>query len=108
LPTVVAIEVNKIAPGMIDQYLARTNYEAQQTDVPVEADRRDNLWSPVPGDHGSHGGFDARSHDFSTQAWLNTHRTWLLFAGVTGAVFGALLCRKVCASSRTISIRDEG
>ena len=43
LPTVVAIEGNKIAPGMIDQYLARTNYEAQQTDEPVEADRRDNL-----------------------------------------------------------------
>ena len=107
LPTVVAIEANKIIPGMIDQYLARTNYEAQQTDVPVEADRRDNLWSPVPGDHGAHGSFDNRSHDFSPQAWLNTHRTWLLLAGVTGAVFGALFCRKVCASSRAISIGDE-
>jgi len=45
---------------MIDQYLARTNYEAQQTDEPVEANRRDNLWSLVPGDHGAHGSFDAR------------------------------------------------
>src|SRR6266576_604619 len=67
LPTVVAIETNKIVPGMIDQYLARTNYEAQQTDELVEADRHDNLWSPVPGDHGAHGSFDNRSHDFSTQ-----------------------------------------
>ena len=50
----------QFAPGMIDQYLARTNYEAQQTDEPVEANRRDNLWSPVPGDHGAHGSFDAR------------------------------------------------
>lgn len=108
LPTVAAIEVNKIVPGMIDQYLARTNYEAQQTSEPVEADRHDNLWSPVPGDHGAHGSFDSRSHDFSTQAWLNTHRTWLLLAGVTGAVFGAVFCRKVCASSRAVSIRDEG
>ena len=107
LPTVVAIEGNKIAPGMIDQYLARTNYEAQQTDEPVEADRRDNLWSPVPGDHGAHGSFDNRSHSFSPQAWLNTHRTWLLLAGVTGAVFGALFCRKVCSSSRAISIGGE-
>jgi hypothetical protein len=104
----VAIEVNKIAPGMIDQYLGRTNYEAQQIDEPVEADRRDNLWSPIPGDHGSHGSFDASSHNFSTQAWLNTHRTWLLLAGVTGAVFGALFRRKVCTSSKAISIRDEG
>jgi len=31
----VAIEGNKIAPGMIDQYLARTNYEAQQTDESI-------------------------------------------------------------------------
>ena len=56
----VAIEGNEIAPVMIDQYLARTNYEAQQTDEPVEANRRDNLWSLVPGDHGAHGSFDAR------------------------------------------------
>jgi short-subunit dehydrogenase len=108
LPTVAAIEVNKIVPGMIDQYLARTNYEAQQTDEPLEADRRDNLWSPVPGDHGAHGSFDAQSHDFSTQAWLNTHRNWLLFAGVTGAVLGALFCRKVCTSSKAVSNKDEG
>lgn len=108
LPTVVAIEGNKIIPGMMDQYLARTNYEAQQTDEPVEADRRDNLWSPVSGDHGAHGSFDARSHDFSTQAWLNTHRGWLLLAGVTGVAFGALLCRRVCASYGEVSIRNEG
>lgn len=108
LPTVVAIEGNKIAPGMIDEYLAHTNYEAQQTDEPVEADRRDNLWSPVPGDHGAHGSFDNRSHNFSPQAWLNTHRNSVFLAGVTGAVFGALFCRKVCARSRTISNGDEG
>jgi NAD(P)-dependent dehydrogenase (short-subunit alcohol dehydrogenase family) len=107
LPTVVAIEGNKIAPGMIDQYLARTNYEAQQTDEPVEADRHDNLWSSVPGDHGAHGSFDARSHDFSTQAWLNTHRGWLLLTCVTGVALGALLCRRVCASSGEVPIRNE-
>lgn len=108
LPTVVAIEANKIIPGTLDQYLARTNYQAQQTDEPVEADRRDNLWSPVPGDHGAHGSFDARSHEFSTQAWLNTHRGWLVLAGVTGVAFGALFCRRVGASYREVFIRNEG
>ena len=108
LPTVVAIEGNKIIPGLLDQYLSRTNYEAQQTDEPVEVDRRDNLWSPVPGDHDAHGSFDSRSHDFSTQAWLNTHRGWLLLAGVTGVAFGALLCRKVFARSGEVSIGNEG
>ena len=107
LPTVVAIEGNKIAPGMIDQYLARTNYEAQQTDEPVEADRRDNLWSPVPGDHGALGSFEDRSHDFSTQAWLNTHRGWLLLTCVTGVALGALFCRKVFARSGEVSIGNE-
>jgi NAD(P)-dependent dehydrogenase (short-subunit alcohol dehydrogenase family) len=107
LPTVVAIEGNKIIPGMLDQYLARTNYEVQQTDEPVEADRRDNLWSPVPGDHGAHGSFDEQAHTFSAQSWLNKHRGWLLLAGVTGVAFGALLCRRVCASYGEVSIRNE-
>lgn len=107
LPTVLAIEGNKIAPGMIDRYLARTNYEAQQTDEPVEADRRDNLWSPVPGDHGAHGSFEDRSHDFSTQAWLNTHRSWLLLTCVTGVALGALFCRKVFARTGEVSIGNE-
>ncbi len=30
LPTVIAIEGNKIIPGLLDQYLARTNYEAHK------------------------------------------------------------------------------
>src|SRR5881409_498930 len=67
LPTVVAVEGNKIIPGLMDRYLARTNYEAQQTDEPVEAALRDNLWSPVPGDHGAHGTFDDCASESSPQ-----------------------------------------
>src|SRR5437763_3804713 len=65
MPTVVAVEGNKFFPGLMDRYLARTNYEAKQTDEPVEADRRDNLWSPVTGDHSAHGTFDDRASDSS-------------------------------------------
>ena len=54
-PTVKAVIGNKIAPRFADWYLARNGYEAQQTDEPVEADRRDNLWEPVAGDHGAAG-----------------------------------------------------
>src|SRR6266576_2017744 len=89
LPTVVAIEVNKIMPGMIDRYLARTNYEAQQTDEPVEPDRRDNLWSPVSGDHGAHGTFDDRASDSSPQLWTNMNRRWLALG--CGAVAGSIV-----------------
>ena len=82
-PTVKAIVGNKIAPRFAEWYLARTGYKAQQTDEPDDPGRRDNLWEPVPGDHGAHGDFDARSSDYSAQFWLTKNRTWLALAGLT-------------------------
>ena len=92
MPTVVAVEGNKFFPGLMDRYLARTNYEAQQTDQPVEADRRDNLWTPVPGDHGAHGTFDDRAGNSSPQLWANMNRRWLALAGaaLAGLTLGIL------------------
>jgi NAD(P)-dependent dehydrogenase (short-subunit alcohol dehydrogenase family) len=71
LPTAIAIWGDKIAPALGDHYLAATGYEAQQTDRPVPPDRRDNLWTPLPGDHGAHGRFGDRSATVSGQTWLN-------------------------------------
>jgi short-subunit dehydrogenase len=92
LPTVVAVQGNKIIPGWMDDYLGHTNYEAQQTDEAVDPNRRDNLWEPVPGDHGAHGAFDARSYEFSPQFWATTNRKWLVLgvAGLTGLVCAAM------------------
>lgn len=89
-PTVKAIVGNKIAPRFADWYLARNGYNSQQTDEPVEPDRRDNLWAPLPGDHGAHGSFDARSKDCSVQMWMSRNRKWLALAGLTlaGALVG--------------------
>ncbi|MGH7929498.1 MAG: SDR family oxidoreductase [Candidatus Binatia bacterium] len=104
-PTVKAIVGNKIAPRIADGYLARMGYSSQQTDEPVEPGRRDNLWEPLPGDHGAHGSFDERSSDFSVQMWMSKNRKWLALAGLalTGAVIARqnLRCRKdnVCLSS---------
>lgn len=47
--TVQAIAGNRIAPAVLDRYLAATGYEAQQTDQPEDPSRPDNLWNPVPG-----------------------------------------------------------
>ncbi len=80
-PTVEAIEVNKLAPGLLDLYLARTCYDGQQTNEPVSPNRPNNLYEPVSGDHGAHGIFDSRAHDSSTQFWQSTHRGWLTVAG---------------------------
>ncbi|HEX5081536.1 MAG TPA: SDR family oxidoreductase [Blastocatellia bacterium] len=90
-PTVEAIIGNKVAPGLLDRYLARTGYESQQTGEPADPNRPNNLWEPVPGDHGAHGVFDDRSSDYSLHLWANTHRGLLALAGlgVAGLVYAA-------------------
>jgi NAD(P)-dependent dehydrogenase (short-subunit alcohol dehydrogenase family) len=87
-PTVKAIVGNKLAPEFADWYVARNAYEAQQTDEPVEPGRRDNLWEPVPGDHGAHGPFDDRASGTSAQLWATTHRGLFALAGAA-ALLGA-------------------
>ena len=95
-PTVEAIIGDKIAPGFADWYLARSGYDAQQTDEPVESDRRDNLWDPVPGDHGAHGTFDDCASASSPQLWASMNRNWLAIAsaGLAGLALGIFFKRK--------------
>jgi NADP-dependent 3-hydroxy acid dehydrogenase YdfG len=76
-PTVEAIIGNKIAPGLLDHYLGRTGYKSQQTSEPEDRHRPDNLWKPVPGDHGAHGTFDRRAHNRSYELWGVRNRHWL-------------------------------
>ncbi len=76
--TVEAVVGNKIAPGLVDLHLARTAFDAQQTDDPVRPDRSDNLFEPAPGDFAAHGRFDDRSKSGSLQLWATTHRGWLV------------------------------
>jgi NAD(P)-dependent dehydrogenase (short-subunit alcohol dehydrogenase family) len=87
-PTVLAIVANKIAPRLVDRYLARAGYEAQQTEEPVQPHRQDNLWEPVLGDHGAHGEFDCRARAWSLQFWMTRHRRWLAL-GMLGAAAAA-------------------
>ena len=82
LSSVVVIAGNKLLPGLGDRYLARTGYGSQQTDEPVDPDRPNNLYEPVPGDHGSHGDFDAQSREGSPQLWTTRRRGVLLAAGL--------------------------
>jgi hypothetical protein len=91
LPTVLAIYGNRLAPGLGDYYLGSRGYDSQQTDEPVDPNRPNNLWEPVPGDHGAHGIFDERSHSFSPQAWANMNRGWLALAGLAGAACASAL-----------------
>ena len=93
LSSAIVIAGNKLLPGLGDWYLARTGYDAQQTDEPVDPDRPHNLYGPVPGDHGSHGDFDGQSHEASPQLWTTRHRGVLLAAGLGLAGAAAALLR---------------
>ncbi len=79
------ILANKLAPAIADRYLARTGYKSQQiADMPVAADRLNNLFQPVPRLASTHGMFDDQAKSRSLQVWLTTHRR-----SVVGAVVGS-------------------
>lgn len=84
---VVAIFGNKLAPSFADRYLARNGYESQQFDGANALNRPNNLWEPLPGDHGARGQFNSRSRSHSLELWAETHPALIAGAvllGVTG------------------------
>jgi NAD(P)-dependent dehydrogenase (short-subunit alcohol dehydrogenase family) len=88
--TVLTVLGNKIAPGLLDRYLAKTGYDAQQSDEPEDPHRQDNLYGPIAGDHGAHGTFDRKSHARSLQVWTTTHRPVAMAAlTLASALLGA-------------------
>lgn len=91
LPTVVAIQGQKIAPGLADHYLAETGYESQQMEEPAPYDRPDNLFASAPGDYGAHERFDERARERSVRFWFNRHRSLvaMIGGGLTGLAIGA-------------------
>jgi hypothetical protein len=76
-----AILADKLVPGFADRRAARIGYDAQQTPRPLDPERRDNLYAPVPGDHGAHGAFSAVACRNSFGLWLTMHRNALLLLG---------------------------
>jgi NAD(P)-dependent dehydrogenase (short-subunit alcohol dehydrogenase family) len=81
-PAVQAILGTKMFPGFLDRMLGRTAVDGQHTDEPLPPGRRDNLYSPVPGDHGAHGRFDKLAHSSSAQWTLSRHRYAFVAAAV--------------------------
>ncbi|MGI9103512.1 MAG: SDR family oxidoreductase [Terriglobales bacterium] len=95
-----AIFGNKLVPSFADHYLARTGYDSQQHDGPEDPNRPNNLWEPLPGDHGAHGSFDDRARDVSLELWAETHPAWFALAGL-GLIAGLLgLARKAAPSTK--------
>jgi len=90
--TVKAIVGQKFIPGILDFYLGKTGYKAQQRDEADSPDRPNNVWHPVSTTLGAHGPFDKRSRPFSLEAEVSKHRGWFLFG--CGLVGAALCARK--------------
>jgi NAD(P)-dependent dehydrogenase (short-subunit alcohol dehydrogenase family) len=84
---------NLVASGVLDRYFARTGYRSQQRREPEQPGRPDNLWNPVPGDHGAHGAFDSRAREHSGELWLAEHRGLALLAAATAGVAAVTVWR---------------
>ena len=93
-PAIKAIVGTRLLPWLGDRILATEAYRGQHTDEPLPPERRDNLYAPVPGDHGAHGRFDARSKSSSAQVWLTMHRTSVVAAGLALGAAALLLGRR--------------
>jgi short-subunit dehydrogenase len=93
-PTVKAIVANRIAPGLIDRYLASAGYKGQLSDEALPANAPANLFEPVPGDYGAHGRFDSQSRLSSWEMFTDRHRMAFWAAAGLGLATGAHLLAK--------------
>jgi NAD(P)-dependent dehydrogenase (short-subunit alcohol dehydrogenase family) len=91
--TVATISGQRVAPALLDRYLARNGYSSQQTDQPISSGRPANLWEPLDGsggrDFGAHGVFDDQAHGHSPQFWAVRHRLSLVGAALAAGLLAA-------------------
>ncbi len=93
-PALEAIWGDRFASSALDHYLGATGVASQQDDELIEPGYRDNLYEPVPGDHGAHGRFDAIARTRSPHWWMSKHRAALGTAGALIAAAGSVLFLK--------------
>ncbi len=91
-PTVKAILANRIAPGLIDRYLATAGYKGQLTDTKLAPDAPANLFEPVAGDYAAHGRFDKQARLGSWEMFTDRHRIVL---GSIGAALGVAVLHQL-------------
>jgi short-subunit dehydrogenase len=87
--TIKAILANRLAPGLLDRYLAKAGYTGQLTQQKKSPNAPSNLFEPVPGPYGAHGRFDARAHSATGTMFAERHRA-LVFASLAVAAAVAL------------------
>lgn len=103
--TIATILGNRMAAGLLDRYLARAGYDAQQTDEIEPTNAPSNLWHALDDaagqDFGSHGPFDAESHGHSRALTLVKHRPAITAGTVIGLVGSAVALASVRSRLRS-------
>jgi NAD(P)-dependent dehydrogenase (short-subunit alcohol dehydrogenase family) len=93
-PTVKTVLADRIAPSLMDRYLADAAVEGQMTDEPVESNRADNLFEPVDEDRGASGPFVDSARQRSIVATLGRQKVGI-GAGIAAiAAAGAWMLRR--------------
>ena len=92
LPAVKAIIANRIAPGLLDRYLAKSGYTGQLSDQPSDPDAPGNLFEPVTGAYGAHGRFDDQARTGSWEMVASRHHKAVWAAVLVGGAITALTC----------------
>lgn len=90
--TAMTILGERLAPWLVDFYLARTGVSSQQTGK--EAPRLGaNLDEPrdAEEDQGAHGAFDDKAHSHDPVLWMSTHRPAVLAGTAAAGMAGAAL-----------------
>jgi len=87
IPTVMNILGERVAPWLLDRYLASKAYGSQMTEHDLDPNAHDNLFEPVDEDRGAHGPFDDLAHAVSPQYELAKRRA-VVFAGLGAAALG--------------------
>ena len=90
MPAVEAIWGNKVASSALDHYRAATGFKSQQRPQRVKPSRKDNLFEPVPGDHGARGSFSDEAVDSSAELWVSEHKKQIGLAALGAAAMAGV------------------
>lgn len=98
-PTWGTVVGNRLAPWLLDRYLARTNVSAQQDARYDPPSPVSNTWHPLQGDAGAHGAFDDKAWSASPVTWVAMHRLVSTAAAVATAAVGGTVWRAARGAS---------
>ncbi|MBA3882617.1 MAG: hypothetical protein H0X73_07850 [Chthoniobacterales bacterium] len=90
-----------MVPSLLDLYLGKTGYDGQQTEEADDPNKPNDLFEPLPRDHGAHGRFDDRAFGSSPAFWAVKHRAML------GAVAGGFLAFGIAAVANACARRCD-